>query len=281
MSETGQSKTVKPQLHKSMLESLAKCGVQFQRRYGHLFGCWHKEEIVPPGIALVTGTSVHKAVEANLRNKIEKETMLPRGEVAEIAENSFMNSYENQEIMLDEEEALNVKETIGKASTMAANLAILHYDNLAPTMNPVAVEEKFVIEMNGYPIDLAGTKDIREADSTIRDTKTTSKKQPENSALNLQMAMYSLSEKTERGALPKEFKFDYLIKTKIPKVQVCSVVPTDNMLKPLYFRIENFIQLIESVKEGKGCFTPADPSSWVCTKKYCGYATTCPYWSGM
>jgi hypothetical protein len=87
----GKHMTGKPQLHVSMVEMLSKCGIQFQRRYGHLFDCWHKAEIIPPSIALATGISVHKTIDANLNHKMDSDNgdLLPRGQIKDMARDEF------------------------------------------------------------------------------------------------------------------------------------------------------------------------------------------------
>jgi len=270
--------TNKPQIHISMLDMMSRCGIQFQRRYGARFDCWHEEEILPPGIALVTGISVHKAVERNLKNKMETKSLLPRKEVASIAADSFYDLWDAG-IMMTEDEAENFEKTRGTALDQTVKLSELHYDNLAPTIMPVAVEEKFVIHLNGYPYDLSGQKDIREKDC-IRDTKTKATTPPEDAARTMQMAMYALSEKIERKKLPARVCIDFLIKTKTLKNVTREAVPDSSWITPLMLRVERATEIIQSVKEGYGQFTPADPESWVCSEKYCGYAHNCPFWSG-
>lgn len=272
--------TDKPQLHVSMLEMMSRCGIQFQRRYGARFDCWEEEEIMPPGIALVTGISVHKAVEANLRNKmIEGGQLLAREQVATVADEEFRGIWQGG-VMLTDDEAINVNKTFGGAVDQTVALALLHHDNLAPIINPVAVEEKFVILMgDGYPYDLAGKKDIREAQA-IRDTKTKAATPPDGAARSLQMSMYCMAEKVAKRGLPKKVYLDFLVKTKTPKVVIREAVPEASWIQPLMRRIERAIEIIQSVKEGKGQFTPADPEHWCCSRRFCGWHATCPYWSG-
>lgn len=269
----------KPQLHVSMLDMLSRCGIQFQRRYGARFGCWHEEEIIPPGVALATGTAVHTAVEKNLRSKIEnKGELLPREEVAEIARDKFEEVW-NGGMMLSEDEAVDPNATLGRATDQTVNLALLHHDNLAPLLQPLAIEEKFVIVLDDYPLDLSGQKDIREADR-IRDTKTRAASPPKDAARSMQLAMYALSEKVARGSLPKAVALDVLVKTKTPKIITLEETPTDEWISPLLRRVKRATEIIQTVKEGKNAFAPADPENWVCSAKYCGYAQTCPFWSG-
>ena len=133
--------------------------------------------------------------------------------------------------------------------------------------------------MKNYPYDLAGRKDVRTA-TGIEDVKTKAQTPPADAARSNQMAMYSLSEKIERGELPNYVSLIFLVKTKSPKLVVRQAVPTMEWINPLMKRIEQMTKIIQAVKEGHIGFTPADPEHWCCSKKYCGYATSCPFWSG-
>jgi len=269
---------MKPQLHISWLDTLSTCGIQFQRRYGHRFGCWHKEEVIPPGIALVTGISVHKSIERNLANKMEHGELLPRGEVQAIARDEFGGLHQ-QGMLFTDDEARDIDETLGAAIDQTVALSTLHYDILAPELKPLAVEEKFVVELEGYPYDLAGQVDIRE-DKRLRDTKTRGSSPPKDLAQSMQMAMYSLAHKVQRGRLPEAVCLDVLVKNKRPKLVIVEAVPDETWISPLLRRIEHATKIIQSVKEGRGEFTPANPNDWACTEKWCGYARTCPFFSG-
>ena len=269
---------VKPQLHISMLDMISRCGKQFQRRYGARFGCWDKEEIVRPGIALLTGITVHKTVESDLNYKMNKEILLPLEHIQEIARDEFSILWEKG-VGLNRDEARNAKATKGEAIDKTVALSTLHHNSLAPFIKPLGIEEKFVIDLVGYPYNLAGTIDVREKNA-IRDTKTRAASPPEGAARTMQFAMYALAEKIKRGKLPKKVYLDCLVKTNTPKLVVREAVPTMQWIDPLLKRVENATEIIQAVKEGPGRFTPADPENWVCSEKYCGYARTCPYWSG-
>lgn len=272
------NQSVKPQLHQSMIDMMCKCGIQFQRRYGYRFGCWHQEEIIPPGTALATGSSVHKSVEVNLRNKMSTGALLPVEEVETAARDHFLGMASGNFLFTDEE-ALDVKATLGQGVDTTIALARLHYTELAPKIEPVAVEEPFVLELVGRPFDLSGQIDIR-LDGAIRDTKTAKVSPTEDAARSMQMGMYSLAYRAKNDVLPEKVYLDYLVKTKEPKLVTREAVPDDGMVKTVLNRVQQATKIIQSVAEGKGEFTPADPTNWVCTEKFCGYARTCPYWSG-
>jgi hypothetical protein len=268
----------KPQLHVSMLDMFSRCPIQFQRRYGARFGIWHEEEIVPPGIALVQGIAVHKSVERDLTTKMESGVLLPDEAIPDVTKDEFELNW-GRGLTLTDEEATDIKKSKGDALDMAVALSGLHHSVLAPAIVPLALEERFVIALSGFPFDIAGTKDIRE-ERAIRDTKTKSASPPADVAKSMQMACYSISEKVERGAFPEKVYVDALVKTKIPKVVTHEAVPSDDWIQPFLRRMERFSEIIEAVRRGSQTLSAAPPDHWVCTKKFCGYATTCPFWSG-
>jgi len=277
----------KSQLHVSMLGTISACGIQFQRRYGARFGIWPEEEIIPPGIALVIGISTHKAIQCNLDNKIRDGELLPREEVKQIARDAFSGIWQGG-MTFSEEEAQNMSATQSAAIDMTIRLSDLHYTQLAPKLNPEAVEEPFVIELENYPFDLAGQIDIRESYksknndiySLIRDTKTSGKTPSADTIRSIQMAMYSLGHKVLHKKLPDRVFLDFLVKTKTPKLVILDAEPEEKWIAPLYHRIERFAEIIEAVKSGKQALTPANPDDWRCQERWCGYAQTCKYWSG-
>jgi hypothetical protein len=269
----------KPQLHISMIDQFARCGIQFQRRYGLRFGIWDKEEIIPPGVALVTGIAVHKAVEDNLKNKMATGHLLAAQQVQDSARDAVQGIW-NEGVLLTEDESCQPDVTLGATIDQSVALAVLHHLVAAPKIDPAAIEEKFVISLKGYPYDLSGKKDVREKSGCLRDTKTAAATPPQDAARTMQNAMYSLAEKVERGKYPETVTLDYLIKTKTPKYEARMVKPDDAFVQPLLRRVERVTEIIEAVKAGKQALMPADPNHWCCRSAYCGYSATCPFFSG-
>jgi hypothetical protein len=87
--------------------------------------------------------------------------------------------------------------------------------------------------------------------------------------------MYALAKQVIDGKLPNALFLDVLVKTAKPKLVIQTTTRTEAQLKTLMHRIERATEIIE-----KGAFTPARTDSWQCSIKWCGYATTCPFWSG-
>lgn len=263
---------MKPQLHVSMLDMLSRCGEQFRRRYGSRFGWNDKEEIIPPSVAIVTGIATHKSIERNLSEKIATGTYLPVEAVKDFARDQVTGLW-TQEVFLSDEERENQKEVKGESINTAIVLSELHASTIAPVIEPKASERKWVVEMEGYPYDLAGTIDIETTDGAVRDTKTSGKTPAITAADDSnQLTMYSLAKKVCDGEAPTNLYLDYLVKTKTPKVVTFSTTRTPADHEMILRRIERATEIIE-----KGAFIPANPTDWWCSKKFCGYHATCPF----
>jgi hypothetical protein len=230
----------------------------------------------------------HKAVEKNCRNLLENKRRLPVEEVKSIARDLCEDAWRG-DIDLPPEQQINLNKTKGAFIDMSMALSLLHHHDIAPDLRPVAVEEPFVIQLDNYPVDLAGQVDLREA-RVIRDVKTKGQRLPAEAAKSMQMAMYSLGDRVRdakerevpvtEGRLPKLAKIDGLIKTKTPYAMTVEAVPDETWIKPLMHRIQRFIEIIDAVKAGHQAFTPAQPDYWCCSRLYCGFHADCPYWSG-
>lgn len=256
----------KPVLHVSQMNMLSRCGEQYYRRYV-------KGEVIPPAVAMVTGTGTHRGVEENLRNKIAtKGTLLPVAQVQQIAVDAFKAEWDRGVKLSEDEVSAGIDRVKGEAIDTVASLSALHHRELAPRIQPVHVERTFRLELPGYPLDLAGTMDIQEP-RTVRDTKTAAKSPPSDAAdVSAQLTMYALAVKTLEGAAPEKVCLDNLVKTKTPKVVVLESTRTDDDMRQFLQRVERSVEVIQ-----KGAFTPADPSSWWCSKEWCGYHATCPF----
>jgi hypothetical protein len=260
------AKVEKPQLHVSGLEMLSKCGEQFRRVY-------IERERMPPAVAMIVGTATHKSVARNLESKIKTGLLLSVAEVKDTARDSLASEWESG-IRLDEDE---VKEGIKKvkagAIDKAVTLSALHLTDVAPLLIPTHVERGWVIEMPDFPFNLAGTLDIQEGSSSVRDTKTAGKTPAKTIAdESLQLTAYALATKVIDGVAVKSVKLDYLIDNKTPIYTPFISTRDDDDFKNLLLRIERASKAIE-----KGVFIPARETDWWCSKKWCGFHGSCPF----
>jgi len=265
----------KPQLHQSMIGMIYRCPEQFRRRYGARFGWNDREEIIPPGVNLIVGSATHKSVEKNLSSKIETGELLPIEQIRDIAHDEAAGAWQ-QEVRLVDEEMVNPEQTKGDCIDMAVTLSALHALVLAPIIPVKSVERKWVVTLNDFPFDLGGTWDIEETTGAIRDTKTSAKSPSADAAdTSEQLTMYSLAKRVCDKEEAPALYLDYLVKTKTPKVVIQQTTRSEFQQMVMLRRIERAAEIIE-----KGAFMPANPSEWICSRKWCGYSNTCKFYSG-
>lgn len=265
----------KQQLHWSHINMFLRCGEQYRRRY-------IMKEIIPPAVVLHVGSGTHKGVEVNLLHKRDKGELLPVDAVAEATRDAVNERWEKEGVTLDADDMDRaIADVRGEAVDTAVALATLHHSELAPKITPQHVERPWVLELSGFPYDLAGQIDIQEKPvngckaGRIRDTKTTNRTPPPSKADESdQLTMYALAAKVLDGAIPP-LAMDSLVKTKTPKAVTLETWRTDEDLQVLLRRIEVFSRALD-----RGVFVPAQQDSWICSAKFCGYAATCPYFRG-
>lgn len=248
----------KPHLSPSQLNMLARCPMQYKYRY--IDGIK-----VRPGVALTIGSTVHESVEDDLRHKMDNEGVLMEDEnVKDNAASRFEANFLKDEPDLGEMEK-------GTAKDQSVTLSVLHHVALAPMIEPVALEEKLPLILNGFPFDLLGYIDIREYEA-IRDTKTKGRTPPKSEIdTDLQFTVYSLLYKKHFGTIP-DIHIDCIVKTKKPKAVTISTSRSKAHHQQLIRRIEIASQIIEA-----GIFAPALPGTWWCSERFCGYWSRCPF----
>lgn len=256
----------RPSLHASQLDMLSRCPLQYYYRY--VLG-----EVRPPAVAMLVGTATHKSVEANLQHKIASGDLLPLDAVQEAAKDALEARWAGEGVMLDDEEReRGVVRVKGDAVDDAVTYATLHATEVAPEVQPVAVERTFRIDLKGYPVDLVGTIDIEDVPG-LRDTKTSGKSPQEDAAAkSVQLTVYSMALQALNGKPTGRVRLDYLVKTKVPKVVSMESARDEHAYRALLDRVARAARLIES-----GAFYPTSPDNWVCSKRFCGWWGRCPH----
>ncbi len=251
------------EIHQSMLNMALRCGEQFRRRY-------IEGEIIPPGVAAIRGKAVHKANEVNLAAKIKTGKDEPLETLLDAAEHAFVSEARGG-IYLTRDELPEKRKILEDSLNQTLSLTRLYRAEVAPEIQPVCVERKFVIDA-GFSLPLAGIMDIEQAD-TIDDIKTSNAKWPENRIREeIQPAFYSFAYEHEFGRRPG-FKYHILVPYKTgPQRQV----QTWRAEAPDYDALRSRILIFERILQ-TGTFAPASPGAWWCAEKWCGYWLTCPY----
>ena len=264
---------MKHQLHVSSMESLARCGIAYERR--NIRG-----ERIPPSARMVVGTAVDRSARASVGSRISDHPgvaplALPLDEAQTIARDALVHEWENG-VRLTEDDKDDEITTKDKAIDTSVSLARLHYEQVAPKLRPSHVARKFVLDVPTLSIQLAGEIDIQEGFASIRDTKTSGKSPSKDLAHeSLQLSGYALAVRQLDGRAPQKVVLDYLVQTpkrKETKLVQLESVRHDEHLEPVIQRLAVMDKII-----GSGLFTPAPIGAWWCARKYCGFWETCPY----
>jgi hypothetical protein len=247
----------KPIYHQSEIGMYLKCGKQWEFRYA--LGIKEK-----PRAALTLGSSVDAAVTKNLKNKIDNKKLLPKEEVTQAFVDEF-NKLEKDTDWQDDDP--------GKQKDMGVKMVELHHIVAAPYINPIAVQESFVVEVNGRDWNLGGTMDVVEK-NVIRDTKTSKSAYDLNKVTkNYQAAIYDYAFEKIKGVKAKSFAFDVLIKpgTKKPADYQLVQAPVTKLDRDWTFdTIEQVHRSIDA-----GITKPAADSAWWCSSSWCGFWNQC------
>lgn len=235
-------------------------------------------QIIPPSIAAARGTGVHEGSRVNLRHKVVHGDDLPLSDILDATRDGYVRAFERAggEVYLPKEDRPARKRLLNEGQEDAIRCARVYRERVAPEVKPVAVEEPFVINV-GLSLPLGGIMDYQET-ARVSDLKTSSKVWPVNRINEeIQPVFYSLVHELERGVRP-EFVYHVLIASRgksgptSEDHQPLSMTATDAQYRALMAKIQTFLKMV-----GSGLFPPANPTSWWCGEKWCGYWPTCKY----
>ena len=122
----------------SSLDSYRRCQKYFDYKY-------IQKLPTHQGLAMIEGSSVHKAVEDILRPKVGN----PTGQLGSVEEaiQAFRDTFENR--IADERTVLSDEDKAGLGKTVDLNVELIKkfHKELAPVMVPVAVEKMFIVKV--------------------------------------------------------------------------------------------------------------------------------------
>lgn len=237
----------------SQINMYLRCPMQYKFRY-------IDELVLPPRAAMTKGKSVHRGIEYNMTQKIGTQQDLKLNDVLDFTAASFEEFAEDTE--------WEQSDDIGKTKDESISLVTLYHENIAPTIQPMMVEEKVEVDVNG--IKLLGYIDLIDNNGYIHDTKTASRSPSQNEAdKNLQLSAYALAYRELMGMPEKGVKLDYLVQTKKPKVVTLEACRTEQDIK----RFSGILQSIAKCIENE-IFYP-NPTNMMCNERWCGYYHQC------
>lgn len=227
----------------------------------------------PPTLRQTIGIAGHKAVEANMAQKVETRVDLPEEQVVDEFADAFDEMAPDVELDVEKEEDLGQ----GKDSGIAAVRA--YHRNAAPLIQPIEVEKSIQYAVNGVPY--SGQIDVLDDAMAVRDTKFVART-PAEGSYDFNMTGYAVgvrqgASSTEGAVIESDVILDVIVRNKEPKyVQVANGGPISDE------RIRRFAGIVTDVHENilagrfvaNGIIGAPPACSW------CGYRAICPAYLG-
>lgn len=188
-------------LSASQLALFSRCREAYRQRY-----IVKRSERV--GSGLVLGAGVHAAQELNFEQKITSGVDLP----IDVVEDAFRDGY-NKAVDRNggDTEIAWGDENFTKTFDMGLALTRIYHAEVAPAIQPVAVEQKNEYFIPGVPVPIWTRIDVETA-TTVIDSKTTAKAETKPKG---QWILQGLIYRTQRE---KDVEWHLLVKTMDPKV---------------------------------------------------------------
>jgi hypothetical protein len=258
--------TGKPYVSATQLGMFWRCPAQYERRY--IMG-----EVIPPGLAMIQGSAVHKGAEVNFNQKIETHVDLPCKEIVDVAAAEFDMRKAGGYLLTEVEEAQGSTAVLGKALDETVKLAAVHATEQAPDYQPTAVEHFSRIVFRTASRDLVAYSDLWDDRDRITDFKTAKRAaRAADIHTSTQLTIYAAAFQIEHGRPAVEVRLDTLIKTKKPGRQVLAATRTIADFRVLAARVNETLRQIEA-----GIFPPCSPDNWCCDPRYCGFWMSCRF----
>jgi hypothetical protein len=249
----------------SIINAWVLCPERVRRRY-------IENEVIPPGIAARIGTGVHCGAEVNHLAKIQTGEDEPLDVVQDAARDGYVEAIRNG-VFFAPEEMPSARKQVAAGTDQVVQLAGLYHQSLAPLVMPALVEKKIEMDLPELGTRVSGIVDVLDENHWLPDIKTAARKWPESKAhSSVQATLYDKLVEHYTGRRPTKISFEVFTKTKVPNHQSLVTTRQPDDWDALLVRIKVIKASVDA-----GIFPPADPSSWTCNQKWCGFWWTCPY----
>lgn len=260
-----QEAEVQPEKHlsHSQISAFMRCPVSYYARY--ILGVKS-----PPSASMVLGSACHKGFEKNFAAKAVSFRDLPTDAVLDIFRDYWREA--SKEAVFSAEKDEHPDEMMEDGLSMVKK----YMEEVAPSIQPIAVEKKFLIKLPGVRRKILGFIDLITKSEAVIDFKTT-KRLPdaEKLAKDHQLSLYSIAYRHEYGRSASLFRYDYLLrkssKTKGRWTEI-HLMPTqrnevhEENLCRTYASVERQIDMAE--------YYP-NTDSFLCSAGMCGFYGEC------
>jgi hypothetical protein len=256
----------------SALACLERCGEQFRRRY-------IEKERVPPSPRMLRGTVVHRVASTSMLRKLEPKEIPTVEEAKDLAATHFEQEWAGGVSFDQEPTQESVATAKAGAKDFAVDLSGFFVEELAPAINPIAVERRITVKPKDSDLVIHGTIDLIAAGpdgEVIRDTKTSEKSPAKDVAdKSQQLTMYAVIRMAETGQLPAGLTLDYLVRTPARLDRKHVPVHSTRDREDVGTMVHRINKAVEAVQ--KGVFMPTNPENWWCSRAWCEYHPSCVY----
>jgi hypothetical protein len=253
--------------HASALEEFQMCGMSFEHRYV-------KGIVVPPGVTLANGITVHHGNEYLLNAK--RDGIAVSDDELSIVLAGKLTELWDRGLRLDEDETADLPGT-RDLLTRKVTLGVGQFRRqLLPQLEPVDIELSFRIPETKWGFGLAGKIDMRDVYHCIWDWKTAHQSgRQEEADDSEQLTIYGLAQRATEGTFPIAFAIGKIVVTTKKLDATCEQFRTyrnDDDYKQVIRKIRHIQGLVQ-----RGAFAPCSHKIWKCTEKFCGYWDMCVF----
>jgi RecB family exonuclease len=239
--------------------SQVRCFMDCQVRWWFKYGLKVPE---PPNGNMALGKAVHTALGYNFEQKLDTREDLPPAGVLALFRDAWSSERDQTEFRDDEDPA--------ELRACGEALVAKYIDEVAPAIDPAAVEIRVHGEIGGVPIQ--GWIDLLDVDGRIIDFKTAARKPSRiDPAYRFQIATYAALTPGASG----QARLDTLVKTKTPSL----VTQSFTVEQPDRTAIERLYPL--TLRSMRGPVYMPNRLSVTCSRRHCPYWRNCEReWGG-
>jgi putative RecB family exonuclease len=247
--------TDQPHLSVTQLRMYLRCPLQYFFRYA----CGLK---MPPMGETALGRTIHETLKENYRQKIQSGMDLPLEQITDF----FSDRWEKnapEAVFSDDENAGHLKDD-------GIGLLAAYHKLVAPHVQPVAVEQEFLVNTGHTALPLNGYIDLIDDKGVIIDHKTTKRSFPVDAAAkDIQLTAYAMAHRALFNRPESSVRLDVMVRNKQPKIQQLQATRTQE-------DIDRFLRLIQQAERGINAEIFYPNENYMCG--YCGYREMCEKW---
>lgn len=250
-------------LSHSAIGAFVRCGMVYYWRY-------IKGVKSPPASAMSFGTSIHAALETNYEQKIHSFKDLPTDVVTDAFRDSWKEAAKGS--IFDPEKEENPGEMLDEGVMMVEK----YQSEVAPKIQPAAVESRFILKVPGLRRAVMGYIDLIDTNDVVSDHKT-SRKVPDSLTLQKshQLTIYKMAFRQKHGRDPRGLRYDYLVRKSSKKTgKWVEIHPMPVSRSESHEKL--FIDTAKTVSNAidAALFHP-NPDTFICSPMGCGYWSRC------